>query len=528
MILSYPYDIIENNIIKLRFPIITSDNDLPYISVLTITRNRTRFYPLLLRNLRTCDYPKHLIEWVIIEDGNSFFDVLTAKKETKIESITYRHLGETLHFPIGYKRNLAAKIASNNILVHIDDDDFYPPESILARVRCLNDNTIKCVGCLSVRTFHLFTERTYEAYESTDINMSESSLAYTRHFWEQRPFENKCSSAEGIAFVKGRYEYCKSLPHVFVIVQFDHAQNTTTRLSNDPIHDSSTVSFLRIVDRDTARFVLSLRDDIAMNLPETRILRTFIHQNNDSMKKASENLHTLPSSLQRHPLALQLCRNHRSNTNKNKNKTIVFYCYGGERINIHKTWDYDSLVGGSEEAVLNLAKYFIKKKNFHIHIYNERDNEQEYENGKIIFKPWYRFRPLNYMYAFISFRDPSHFDLFPEINAKYCFLDLHDLIPSSWIKGHFCRIDHIMVKSQFHATISTKQEMNSKVHVVPNGIPRKSNEHKKERFVLCTCSPERCWDSLFRLADDIPNIQFVHAYDFENVQKTNHWKKLQP
>ena len=103
MIENYPFDIVDNNMI-LRFPKLKDDNDLPNISVVTITRNRPEFYSLMIRNIETCDYPKHLIEWVIIEDGSSMFNFSTVS----CVAVKYFHLGD-LHFPIGYKRNIDVK-----------------------------------------------------------------------------------------------------------------------------------------------------------------------------------------------------------------------------------------------------------------------------------------------------------------------------------------------------------------------------------------------------------------------------------
>ena len=277
MIQKYPYEIIDNTI-RLQFPKITSDDQLPFISVLTITRNRSDFYPLIVRNIQTCDYPKHLIEWILIEDGSSRFD-----KTNYYESIPssiqvkYVYLGD-LHFPIGYKRNLAVKHSSHDILVHLDDDDYYPSESILARVRCLSGQieSLYCVGCLSVRTFNLFTERTYEAYESSDINMSESSLAYKREFWNERSFVNKCSSAEGIAFLKDRYEKCMSLPHMFVIVQFDHNKNTITRRNDQEFYTNSGVNFLNTINNNDVKFIQNLRKKNITSMPETKEIMSFV------------------------------------------------------------------------------------------------------------------------------------------------------------------------------------------------------------------------------------------------------------
>ena len=72
--------------------------------------------------------------------------------------------------------------------------------------------------------------------------------------------------------------------------------------------------------------------------------------------------------------------------------------------------------------------------------------------------------------------------------------------------------------------------MRSIVRVVPNGVRRNSSKVQKERIVLCTSSPERCWIDLFRLARDIheidPTFRFVHAYDYSAVQHTKQWDHL--
>ena len=528
MIQDYPCTT-EANSVRLHFPTITCDDELPRVSVLTITRNRPEFYCLLVRNMQTCDYPKHLIEWVLIEDGESRFDASSFYASVKDTlNVKYSYLGD-LHFPIGYKRNTAVKKSTHDLLVHVDDDDYYPPESILARVRCLYPfkDTLKCVGCLKVRTFHLFTEKTYEAHESSAVNMSESSLAYTRDFWEQRKFENKCSNGEGISFLKDRYHECRSLPHMFVIVQFDHDRNTVVRRNTSVLYeDDGNVSFLHTVDNDLVVFINDLRNGIAQNMPETKEIVSFIKQKG-SMQCASSTLHELTPSLQRHPLALELCRTFPGK--KTKERGVVFYCGSGMNMSFGKRWDYDdtSNIGGSEEAVLLLAKEWCRHTT--VTVYNERDDTRLYEDGRIVFRPWYTFRPLDAMSVFVSWRDPSHFEMFPSINCTHRVLDLHDYIPSSWIKKE-AGIHFIFAKSTFQAERCVNRDTRAVVRVVPNGVRRNSSKVQKERMVLCTSSPERCWIDLFRLARDIhaidPSFRFVHAYDYSAVQQTKQWDHL--
>ena len=212
-----------------------------------------------------------------------------------------------------------------------------------------------------------------------------------------------------------------------------------------------------------------------------------------------------------------------------KEKTVVFYCGSGMHMNFSKEWDYDdtSCIGGSEEAVLLLAKEW--SRHMKVKIYNERNVTRIYDNGRIVFYPWYTFCPLEKMYIFISWRDPSHFDIFPTINCKYRVLDVHDHIPSAWLSKEAC-IDLIFTKSKFQAERCVHRDLSPIVRVVPNGIILNSIEVKKEKIILCTSSPERCWIDLFRLAEDLHEIdsswRVVHAYDYSILKHTKYWETL--
>ena len=49
------------------------DKDLPHVSILTITRNRFKFWKagLPLYNFNIINYPKEKLEWIIIDDSNT-------------------------------------------------------------------------------------------------------------------------------------------------------------------------------------------------------------------------------------------------------------------------------------------------------------------------------------------------------------------------------------------------------------------------------------------------------------------------
>lgn len=522
--------VLENGNVILSFETIHDDTELPEISVVTITRNRSQFYPLMIRNMSKFEYPKHRIEWIVIEDGDSSFEgVMMNRFKNSGMKLTYKGIGANgkLAFPIGYKRNIAASLATHDIIIHMDDDDYYPPESLIARARTLEKftDTYDCTGCLKVRTFNLFSERTVEAFEGSAINMSESTLAYRRSFWEQKKFRNECSSGEGVAFLEDRYERCVSLPYVFVVTQLDHLANTIQR--NLPNAMGYGQSFLKTIDAETSTFLTDLRDKIMRESPETRQLVSFIKLKClGNMKKAAKRLSSLPLHLQRSPLAVEIRRKYPSG----QKYDIVFYCASGSCMTFDSEWGSGSF-GGSEEAVTNLAESFasLGRK---VTVFNQRTEPTVIRN--VTYLPWYTFHLTDPCDTVIVWRDPSNLTL--TFNARRVLLDLHDLVLMEWLGPQHIqsRAYRIIVKSEYHQKTCVPRTLHGQCTIVPNGIKVDElfYDGKKQRIVLSTSSPERCWLSLYRLANDLKQIpefndvRVIHAYSLEAVQRSVYWKRL--
>ena len=95
--------------------------DLPLVSICTPTFNRRPFIPSLIQTFLQQDYPQEKLEWIIIDDGpdkveDLFKDVPNAK---------YYYYEEKMS--LGKKRNLMHSKCSGEIIIYMDDDDYYPP-----------------------------------------------------------------------------------------------------------------------------------------------------------------------------------------------------------------------------------------------------------------------------------------------------------------------------------------------------------------------------------------------------------------
>ena len=97
---------------------------LPFVSVLTPTFNRRPFIPLMIKCFQHQTYPKDRMEWIIIDDGTDKIEELVAH----IPQVKYFKYDEKM--TLGKKRNLLHKKSKGEIIIYMDDDDYYPPERI--------------------------------------------------------------------------------------------------------------------------------------------------------------------------------------------------------------------------------------------------------------------------------------------------------------------------------------------------------------------------------------------------------------
>jgi hypothetical protein len=203
------------------------EEDLPPISVITLTRDRRAFFPLAKYCMVSQTYPEDKIEWVIVDDGKDQIKNLV----TDLPNVTYILLDEPL--TIGAKRNLAISKAKHDILVMLDDDDVYPNNSLISRVahmlaepkkECLFSTVIPCYEIHETKSFMNVPPMTLPMSQ----RVSEATLCFTRKFWETRGFPDQ-QIAEADAFIRGREQMCRELSPQDVIVSLVHKKNTSAR-----------------------------------------------------------------------------------------------------------------------------------------------------------------------------------------------------------------------------------------------------------------------------------------------------------
>lgn len=102
------------------------------VSIVTPTYNRSAFLPRLYRLFAAQTHAD--CELVILDDSpqpTGFFDRLTD------ERVRYVHRPERL--PLGIKRNILGELATGEVILHFDDDNYYSPTYIETMLNVLGD-----------------------------------------------------------------------------------------------------------------------------------------------------------------------------------------------------------------------------------------------------------------------------------------------------------------------------------------------------------------------------------------------------
>lgn len=174
--------------------------DLPSVSICTPTYNRREFFGELIEMVNKQDYPKELIQWVIVDDGeDKIKDMIDDNIE--IDNVEYVELDKKI--PIGEKRNLTHNYCTGNIIVYMDDDDYYPSTRISHAV----DTLIKtpdalCSGCSKIYVYFTESKEMLRFGPYNDNHATANTFAFWRKLLHQTQFENAACVSEEKYFLK--------------------------------------------------------------------------------------------------------------------------------------------------------------------------------------------------------------------------------------------------------------------------------------------------------------------------------------
>ena len=193
----------------------------PFVSVCTPTFNRRPFISHMIKCFDHQDYPKDRLEWIIIDDG-------TDKIRDLVENHPLvKYYGYDTKMTLGKKRNLMHEKCRGDIIVYMDDDDYYPPCRISHAVETLKNNPqALCAGSSEMYIYFKHINKMYQFGPYGPNHATAASFAFRKELLNITKYDNEASLAEEKAFLKGYTIPFVQLDPLKTILVFSHIHNT--------------------------------------------------------------------------------------------------------------------------------------------------------------------------------------------------------------------------------------------------------------------------------------------------------------
>ena len=196
---------------------------MPFVSVCTPTFNRRPFIPIMFDCFRNQRYPKHRIEWIIIDDGTDKIKDLV--DEAKIPQIKYFAVDKKM--TLGAKRNMMHDKSKGSIIVYMDDDDYYPPERIMHAVETLQANPkALCAGTSEIYLYFKQIKKMYQFGPYNQTHATAATFAFRRDLLSMTRYDDKACLAEERHFLKEYTIPFVQLDPLKTILVFSHEHNS--------------------------------------------------------------------------------------------------------------------------------------------------------------------------------------------------------------------------------------------------------------------------------------------------------------
>jgi glycosyltransferase involved in cell wall biosynthesis len=221
---------------------------LPFVSICTPTFNRRPFIPIMFECFRNQNYPKDRMEWIIIDDGtDKIKDLIDAANIPQIKYFPY-----DTKMTLGKKRNVMHDKTKGDILVYMDDDDYYPPERVEHAVAMLSKSKAICAGASELYVYFNGLNQMWQCGPYGPNHATAGTFAFKRELLSKSRYNETACLAEEREFLHGYTIPFVQLEPSKTILVFSHEHNTfdKRKLLKNPHPD-----FMKQSDKTVSKFI---------------------------------------------------------------------------------------------------------------------------------------------------------------------------------------------------------------------------------------------------------------------------------
>lgn len=475
----------------------------PSVSIVTINqKERNICLPILVDLIKQQDY-KNIIEWIIVEGSSSlekmqenkqFIEKNVLSLDPLCGKIKIRYIFNDTPLPLGNLRNISNDHTTGDIIVCMDDDDYYPPTRVSHAVKMLSGSTAEIAGCSPILIYDYLTGKQFHFKQLAPYHSTNNCFAYKKSYLKNNRYDDTKTFAEESSFTK-------------------HFKNPLIQL------------------RPEDTMVLSVHTSNTFN--KRRILTDCLIGTNDSLYELPSSQTLIPSRfLERYKKVFL--------EGLEKESTYdICYLTGGYSID----WDPESKsLGGSEQAVVYLSEEWVRQGK-KVVVFGNVPNKTV--NG-VDYVEWQKLPLYQNFNIVILWRLSGLLLLCYDIKAKQIMLDVHDrtcnfqTFSDLWRK-YKDRIHKVFFKSKYAVEQFVKENgelTKEKYVIIPNGVrikeilesPYRHIQKNPYRFCYCSCYTRGLYETLRYIWPVIfsqePRAELHVYYGMENIKDEKYKNEL--
>jgi glycosyltransferase involved in cell wall biosynthesis len=222
---------------------------LPFVSICTPTFNRRPFFPVLFECFKNQTYPKNRMEWIIVDDGTDKIGDLI--DDANIPQISYFYLPQKK--TLGAKRNFMHTKTKGDIIVYMDDDDYYPPERVFHAVeQLLSTPNALCAGSSELYVYFKHIQKMYQFGPYNEMHATAGTFAFKRELLNETKYDDDACIAEEKTFLKNYTVPFIQLDPFKTILVFSHIHNT---FDKKKLLENTQMTIIKESDKTVEMFI---------------------------------------------------------------------------------------------------------------------------------------------------------------------------------------------------------------------------------------------------------------------------------
>jgi len=174
-------------------------------------------------------YLAKIIEWVIIDGSKTFHDDMEAKIKEICSDLPFKfvYIAWTPCMKIGALRNTANRAAKGDVLVCMDDDDYYPPERVEEAFSKLFSNQVFLIaGCSDTLLYDYILDKQYKFKPFHPYHSANNAIAFRREYLTNHSHDETVDTAEETSFTNMWTEPMLQLDPLRTVNVSSHTINT--------------------------------------------------------------------------------------------------------------------------------------------------------------------------------------------------------------------------------------------------------------------------------------------------------------